>query len=79
MHIDVKPLERTRVYETPDQAINHLFLHGVWSKNWKTGQAFGQTIADRRAIDQAIKAKDFSAFKASKRRGYWHIELAIGG
>jgi hypothetical protein len=76
MQINIKPLDKHSIYETPDQAILHLFLHGVWSKNWKTGKPFGQTLSERRAIDNAIKAKDYSAFKASKRRGYWLIELA---
>ena len=76
MQINIKPLDKHRVYETADQAILHLFLHGVFSSKWSTGKPFGHTIADRRKIDAAIKAKDYSAFKASKRRGYWLIELA---
>ena len=76
MQINIKPPEKYMIYETPDQAINHVFIFGLWSKNWKTGKPFGQTINERRAIDTAIKARDFSAFKASKRRGYWLIELA---
>ena len=76
MHVNIKPVERTRIYETPAQAIEHLFLHGVWSKQWECGVSFGQSIAMRRAIDAAIKARNASAFAAHKRRGYWRIELA---
>jgi hypothetical protein len=75
MHINIKPPEKFMIYETPEQAINHVFMFGVYSKNWKSDQSFGQTIAERRAIDSAIKNRDFDAFQAFKRRGYWHIEL----
>lgn len=75
-HINVKPRERTRVYETGRQAIQHLFLFGCYSKAWDFGGApFGRTIEARRKIDAAVKARDFAAFKASKRRGYWRIEI----
>ena len=75
-HVNVKPLERSRVYETPEQAINHVLLHKTWSKNWVWSEAFGRTIDERRAIDKAIKENNASAFIAHKRRGYWRIELA---
>lgn len=76
MHVNIKPLDQTRVYETPAQAIEHLFIFGVWSKQWRCGVSFGQSIAMRRAIDAAIKERDAAAFKAAKRRGYWRVELA---
>ena len=48
-----------------------------WSKHWEWGgTSFGQSIVERRAIDDAIKAKNGSAFKALQRRGYWRVELA---
>jgi hypothetical protein len=75
-HLNVKPLDRNQIHVTGDQAIQHIFSHGVWSKNWDFGGAsFGRSIDDRRKIDTAIKARDFSAFNASKRRGYWRIDL----
>ncbi len=75
-HINVKPLERTRVYETGDQAINHLFVHRVFSKDWQFGVPFGRSIDERRKIDAAVKARAFAAFVAKPRRGYWRVELA---
>lgn len=76
-HVNIKPLDRTRVYETADQAINHVFLYGVHAPQWDYGgKPFGQTIEDRRRIASAIKAKDYTAFVAHKRRGYWRVELA---
>lgn len=75
-HLNVKPLDRNQVHETENEAINHVLVHCVWSKGWKFDGAFGQTIAERRAIDAAIKAKDASAFRALRRRGYWRVELA---
>lgn len=76
MNINIKPLDKNQIYETANQAIQHLFLYNCWAKNWKMTKSFGQSINDIRKIDTAIKAKDYSAFKASKRRGYWSIELA---
>ena len=74
-HINIKPLERSRVYETEAQAINHLFVYAALKWDFD-GQPFGRTIEERRAIQTAVKAKDASAFRALKRRGYWRIELA---
>lgn len=75
-HINIKPIKRYEIYETPEQAINHVLLHETWSKNWVWSGAFGRTINERRAIDKAIKENNASAFIAHKRRGYWRIELA---
>ena len=48
-----------------------------WSKQWEFGgMSFGHSIETRRAIDDAIRAKDKSAFMALQRRGYWRVELA---
>jgi hypothetical protein len=75
-HLNVKPLERSRVYVEPEHAITHVLVHQVWSKAWDFGgQSFGQTITARRAIDAAIKANSSDAFVAHKRRGYWRVEL----
>lgn len=76
MYVNVKPFEKTRTYETPEDAIAHLFTFGIYSKDWTSEHSFGQTMNARRTIDAAIKAKDQSAFVASKRRGYWRVELA---
>lgn len=76
MHLNVKPLTRGAVYATADQAINHIFLHGVFAQHWDDGRAFGHKIDDMRRVNTAIKARDFAAFKASQRKGYWRVELA---
>lgn len=76
MHINVKPVEHGRVYETPEQAIQHLFLFSVYADKWDDGRAFGQKMNDMRRVNSAIKVRDFSAFIALKRRGYWRVELA---
>lgn len=75
-HINIKPIKSYAIYETPEQAINHVLLYKTWSKNWAWSEAFGRTIDERRAIDKAIKENDAGAFVAHKRRGYWRIELA---
>ena len=75
MHINVKA-EKHAIYETPEQAINHVFIFGLYAQKWTQSQSFGQAIDDWRKINSAIKARDFGAFKASKRRGYWVVELA---
>lgn len=75
-HINIKPHERNRVYETAEQAIQHLFLYSVFHEQWNDARPFGRALADIRKINNAIKAKDFSAFAAHKRRGYWRVELA---
>ena len=75
-HINIKPLERSRVYETPEQAIQHLWLYGVSiQKDWQ-GIVFGRHIALIRRYNEATKAKDYGAFIAQKRRGFWRIELS---
>ena len=75
MHINVKPLTRGAVYETPEQAINHVFVYDKWAKDWdQDGQPFGRVVDLWRSINDAIKARDFSRFSAHKRRGYWRVE-----
>ncbi len=76
MHVNIKPAERTQVYETGEQAIGHLFLFGVYANKWDDSRAFGQKMDDMRRVNAAIKARDFAAFNASKRKGYWRVELA---
>ena len=73
-HINIKPIERSRVYDTSAQAIGHLFLHSALKWDFG-GQPFGRTIEARRAVQAAVKAKDASAFRALRRRGYWRVEL----
>jgi hypothetical protein len=75
MHINIKP-EKNCIYETAEQAINHLFIFGLYANKWSQSQSFGQAMNSWKTINNAIKNRDFSAFKASKRRGYWVIELS---
>jgi myo-inositol catabolism protein IolC len=75
MHVNVKA-EKNAFYATADQAINHVFMFGIYAKDWVQSKPFGQSIDEWRKINSAIKSRDFNAFKASKRRGYWVIELA---
>ena len=59
-----------------ESAILQVVALQKWSKTWEWGGArFGQSMIERRAIDNAIKAKDYCAFKAMQRRGYWRVEL----
>ena len=59
-----------------DSAILQVVALQKWSKTWEWGGAsFGQSMAERRAIDDAIKGKAHGAFKAMQRRGYWRVEL----
>lgn len=73
VHVNVKPAERSRVYDTPEQAIIHVFL---FRPEWNFGgKPFGHTIDARRRLRDALMGKDASAFVAYKRRGYWRVEL----
>jgi hypothetical protein len=73
MHANVKAPTR-QTYEMPEQAIQHLWIYGVYPKDWKDVH-FGRDMRDIRRATDAIKAKDYSAFTASPRKGYWRIEL----
>ena len=75
MHVNIKPTEKHTIYETGDQAINHVFIFGIYANKWTQSASFGQSIDKWRKINEAIKARNFDAFKASKRRSYWVIEL----
>ena len=78
MHVNIKPLERHRVYTTPEQAIQHLWLYGVsMQKDWD-GVHFGRDLATIRRYRDALKAKDLSAFVAFPRKGYWRVEMKEG-
>ncbi len=75
MHINIKPHERSRVYTTPEQAIQHLWLFSVsMQKDWQ-GVHFGRDLATIRRYNDALKAKDFSAFVALPRKGFWRVEM----
>jgi len=74
MHVNIKA-PRGQAYETAEQAIQHLWIFGVYPKDW-TELHFGRDIALIRKASDAMKAKDYSAFMASPRRGYWRVELA---
>jgi hypothetical protein len=75
MHCNVKP-PRGAIHETADQAIYHMVVHGMHVQSCGNDWHFGRDLADIRKATAAIRAKDCAAFKASKRRGYWRVELA---
>lgn len=75
MHINVKA-PRNFVFETPEQAIQELWLAGLYPQKAWLNVHFGRDLALIRKAGDAIKAKDYSAFKASPRKGYWRVELA---
>lgn len=74
MHVNIKP-PRNTVYETPEQAIQHVWLFGLYPQKSWLNVHFGRDLADIRKANAAIKAKDYSAFKASRRQGFWRVEL----
>ena len=75
MHINVKA-PRNFVLETPEQAIQELWLAGLYPQRDWLDVHFGRDLALIRKAGDAINAKDYSAFKASPRKGYWRVELA---
>ena len=74
MHINIKPLDRFQTYETPNQAIQHVFINALYPKDWKDVH-FGRDLAQIRQATNAIKAKDYSSFVALPRKGFWRVEL----
>jgi hypothetical protein len=72
-YINIKPWPGT-VHETEDQALAHLFLHKK-QQDFTYGTSFGQSIEERRKVTKAMAEKNASAFKASRRKGYWRIDL----
>jgi hypothetical protein len=76
MHVNVKPPSRHYpAYETADQAINHVLLFKLFPQQHWQDWHFGRDLADIRRATAAIKANDATAFVASRRRGYWRVEL----
>lgn len=76
MHINVKPLDHNQVHETAEQAIFHVIAHSLYAQRHWQDVHFGRDLAAIRRVTDAIKSKDCGAFKASKRKGYWRVELA---
>ena len=75
-HINVKPLDKHQSITCEREAIAQVIVNQRWSKTWDwKGLSFGQSIDMRRKIDTSIKGKDYGAFKAMQRRGYWRVEL----
>ena len=75
MHCNVKN-PRNGIYETADQAIFAMIAHAMHVQSHWQDYHFGRDLALIRKATAAIKAKDYSAFVAHKRRGYWRVELA---
>ena len=76
-HINVKAQDRGAVLPDAESAICQVIALQKWSKNWDfAGESFGRSIDSRQRIDAAIKARNYAAFKALKRRGFWRVELA---
>jgi hypothetical protein len=74
MHCNVKP-PRGAVHETADQAIFHMVAHRMHVQSHWNDWHFGRDLPAIRKATAAIKASDFDAFTASRRRGYWRVEL----
>lgn len=75
MHVNVKA-PKGAVYETAEQAIQHVWLYGLFpQKHWQD-VSFGRDIAAIRLVHAAMKAKNYAAFSAQRRRGFWRVELA---
>jgi hypothetical protein len=75
-HINVKPLDKNQSITCEKDAIAQVIVNQRWSKTWDwKGVSFGRSMDMRRMIDVSIKGKDYSAFKAMQRRGYWRVEL----
>ncbi len=76
-HINVKAQASGAILPDAESAIYQVIALQKWSKNWDfAGESFGRSIDSRQTIDAAIKAKNYAAFKAFKRRGFWRVELA---
>ena len=75
MHCNVKAPKGT-VYEMPEQAIQHIWLYGLYPlRHWQE-VSFGRDMDRIRRVNEAMKAKDYRAFVAHRRRGFWRVELA---
>jgi hypothetical protein len=76
-HVNVRAQDSGAVLPDAESAICQVIALQKWSKNWDfAGESFGRSIDSRQRIDAAIKAKNYAAFKALKRRGFWRVELA---
>lgn len=76
-YINVKAQDRSAILPDAESAICQVIALQKWSKTWNfDGESFGRSIEARQKIDAAIKAKNYAAFKALKRRGFWRVELA---
>lgn len=74
-HINVKPLDRNQTYESAHDAIGHVIILQKYAKDW-SDLHFGRDLSLIRKINEAVKAKDYNAFTACKRKGYWRVELS---
>ena len=76
-YIDVRAQDRGATLPDAESAILRVIALRKSGKEWNFGgKPFGQTIDLQRRINDAIARKDFTAFKATQRRGYWRVELA---
>jgi hypothetical protein len=76
-HINVKAQDKGAILPDAESAICQVIALQKWSKTWEfAGEPFGRSIESRQRIDAAIKAKNYAAFRALKRRGFWRVELA---
>ena len=75
MHINIKA-PKNFIFETSEQAIQELWTKGLCPQKTWSNVHFGRDLAAIRKINDAIKARDYSAFKALPRKGYWRVELA---
>ena len=77
MFIDIRAQDRGATLPDAESAICQVIALRKSAKDWNAnGRPFGQTIDSQRRINAAIAAKDYAAFKAEKRRGYWRVTLA---
>lgn len=77
MYIDVRAQDRGATLPDAESAIAQVIALQFWAKRWNTnGAPFGHVIEPMQRINDAIRGKDRSAFKAEKRRGYWRVTLA---
>lgn len=76
MFVNVKP-PKHGVFTTEQQAIGHMFQHGMGYAQWdKDGAPFAHCIAQAYTINDGVKRRDYTVFKAKQRRGYWRVEIA---
>lgn len=77
MYIDVRAQDNRATLPDAESAILQVIALQRWAKHWNAnGAPFGRVIEPMQRINDAIRSKDHSAFKAEKRRGYWRVTLA---